>query len=90
MNWKVSSLSVPNKTVVLFGGILSLFFAAVALAGDEFKSAGGRYDAGKYAEAAAMLERVTPKTAAVFFNLGNAHFRQEQLGRAVLDFERAR
>jgi len=79
-----------RRTVVLFGGILSLLFASVALAGEEFKSASGLYDAGKFADAAAMLERVTPKTAAVFFNLGNAHFRQEQLGRAVLDFERAR
>ena len=76
MNWKVSGVS--------------LILATVVMAGDEFKLASGLYDAGKYAAAAAVLAQVTPKTAAVFFNLGNAHFRQEQLGRAVLDFERAR
>ena len=79
-----------RRTVVLFFGILSLLFASVVLASDEFQSASGLYDAGKYVEAATVLERITPKTAAVYFNLGNAHFRGDQLGRAVLDFERAR
>jgi tetratricopeptide (TPR) repeat protein len=76
MNWKTIGVS--------------LFFATAVLAGDEFKSASVLYDAGKYADAAAAFERITPKTAAVLFNLGNAHFRLEQLGRAVLDYERAR
>ena len=68
----------------------SLLLTTAALAGDEFKSASGLYDAGKFADAAAAWEQITPKTAAVLFNLGNAHFRLEQFGRAVLDFERAR
>ena len=76
MNWKTIGVS--------------LFFATAVLAGDEFKSAGVLYDAGKFADAAAAFERITPKTAAVFFNLGNAHFRLEQFGRVVLDYERAR
>jgi len=76
MNWKISSVS--------------LLVATVVLAGDEFKSACGLYDAGKYADAAAAFAHITPKTAAVFYNLGNAQFRLEQLGRAVLAFERAR
>jgi len=76
MNWKTIGVS--------------LLFTTTVLASDEFKSANALFDAGKFAEAAAAFERVTPKTAAVFFNLGNAHFRLEQLGRAVLDFERAR
>ena len=75
MNWKTIGVS--------------LLFTTAVLASDEFKSANALYDAGKFAEAAAAFERVTPKTAAVFFNLGNAYFRLEQLGRAVLDFERA-
>lgn len=76
MNWKAIGVS--------------LLFATAALAGDEFKSASALYDAGKFADAAVAFERITPKTAAVLFNLGNAHFRSEQLGYAVLDFERAR
>jgi len=76
MNWKTIGVS--------------LLFTTAVLASDEFKSANVLYDAGKFADAAVAFERITPKTAAVFFNLGNAHFRLEQLGRAVLDFERAR
>ena len=76
MNWKTC--------------IVSVCFATGVLAGDDFKSANALYDAGKFADAAAVYEKIEPKTAAVFFNLGNAHFRQEELGRAVLDFERAR
>jgi len=76
MNWKTC--------------IVSLCFVTSAFAGDDFKSANALYDAGKFADAAAAYEKIEPKTAAVFFNLGNAHFRQEELGRAVLDFERAR
>lgn len=76
MNWKALSVN--------------LLFATMALASDDFKSASVLYDGGKYAAAAAAFEQITPKTAAVYFNLGNAHFRLEQLGRAVLDFERAR
>ena len=76
MNWKTS--------------LVSLGCAMGALAGDDFKSAGELYDAGKYADAAAVYEKIAPPTAAVFFNLGNAHFRLESLGHAVLDYERAR
>jgi len=76
MNWKTC--------------IVSLCFTTGALAGDDFKSANALYDAGKFANAAAVYETIQPKTAAVLFNLGNAHFRQEELGRAVLDYERAR
>ena len=76
MNWKTIGVSC--------------LLATAAWAGDEFKSASALYDAGKFAEAAAAFEQITPKTAAVFFNLGNTQFRMEQLGRAVLEFERAR
>ena len=76
MNWKALGVN--------------LLFATMALTSDDFKSASVLYDGGKYPAAAAAFEKITPKTAAVYFNLGNAHFRLEQLGRAVLDFERAR
>lgn len=75
MNWKT----------LLF----SFLLAAPALA-DDFKSANARYDAGKFAEAAAAYEKIEPKTANVYFNLGNALFRQERFGLAVLNYERAR
>lgn len=56
---------------------------------DDFKSANRLYDAGKFAEAAAVYEKIEPKTANVYYNLGNAHFREGKLGLAILDYERA-
>jgi tetratricopeptide (TPR) repeat protein len=56
----------------------------------EFQAANQLYDAGHYAEAAAAYEKIEPKTAHVYFNLGNALFRQEKFGLAVLNYERAR
>ena len=57
---------------------------------DDFKAANALYDAGKFAEAAAAYEKIEPKTAHVFYNLGNALFREDKLGSAILNYERAR
>lgn len=56
----------------------------------DFQAANSLYDAGQFAEAAAAYERIEPKTAHVYFNLGNALFRQEKFGLAILNYERAR
>lgn len=69
--------------------IFSLLLALPVLA-DDFHAANGLYDAGKFAEAAAAYAKIEPKTAHVYFNLGNALFRQEKFGLAVLNYERAR
>jgi hypothetical protein len=84
MNWKRNSFRIS--------AIIWLVTLRVAFAGpsDDFKSANQLYDAGKFTEAAAVYEKIEPKTAHVYFNLGNAHFREGKLGRAVLDYERAR
>ena len=57
---------------------------------DEFKAANQLYDAGKFTEAIAAYEKIEPKSAHVFYNLGNACFRANQLGNAILHYERAR
>ncbi len=64
--------------------------AAVAVPADDFKAANQLYDNGKFAEAAAAYEKIEPKTAHVYYNLGNAWFRQNKLGLAILDYARAR
>ena len=56
----------------------------------DFRVANRFYDAGKFAEAATAYEAITPKTAPVYFNLGNACFRQDKIGQAILNYERAR
>ncbi|HUJ71354.1 MAG TPA: SH3 domain-containing protein [Verrucomicrobiae bacterium] len=64
--------------------------AAMAAPIDDFRAANQLYDAEKFAEAAAAYEKIEPKTAHVYYNLGNAWFRQNKLGPAVLNYERAR
>ncbi|MBM3859112.1 MAG: tetratricopeptide repeat protein [Verrucomicrobia bacterium] len=68
--------------------IVNLLIALPVLAND-FKTANALYDAGRFAEAASAYERLTPKSAGVYFNLGNAWFRQDKLGLAILNYERA-
>src|SRR5271169_6740835 len=63
---------------------------AFASPSDDFKAANQLYNDGKFAEAAAAYEKIEPKTAHVYYNLGNAWFRQNRLGLAVLNYARAR
>jgi tetratricopeptide (TPR) repeat protein len=66
------------------------FGAAFATPSSDFQAANQFYDAGKFAEAAAAYEKIEPKTAHVYYNLGNALFREGKLGLALLNYERAR
>src|SRR5436190_1490210 len=75
MNWKT---------------LLASFIVATSALADDFKSANELFDVGKFADAVAAYEKIEPKTANVFFNVGNAYYRAGQLGRAVLNYERAR
>ena len=63
--------------------------AAMAEPVDDFKAANQLYDAGKFAEAAVAYEKIEPKTAHVYYNLGNVWFRQDKLGLAILNYARA-
>lgn len=58
----------------------------------EFAEANRAYSAGKYETAIAGYERLNRAygyDAAVLFNLGNAYFQTNDLGRAILNYERA-
>jgi tetratricopeptide (TPR) repeat protein len=68
-------------------------FLAFGAAADEaaaFKAANQLYDTGQIEQAIAAYEKIEPKSAHLYFNLGNAWFRQNQFGRAILNYERAR
>ena len=69
--------------------LCSLLIATTGWA-SEFTDANALYHDNRFAEAAAAYEKTEPKTAAVYFNLGNAYYRQEKLGLALLNYERAR
>ena len=60
---------------------------------DAFFKANSAYREGRYAEAARryrLLIRSGHENGHIYYNLGNACFRQGKLGRAILNYERAR
>jgi tetratricopeptide (TPR) repeat protein len=79
MNWNVLTSSIVAMVMCLTG-----------LAVADLETGNKLYDTGKFAEAASVYQQIEPKTANVYFNLGNALFREGQLGRAVASYERAR
>ena len=57
-----------------------------------FSSANAMYDEGKYSEAAAEYEKIMDggyESGPLYFNAGNAYFRAGNIGKAVLNYERA-
>ena len=59
---------------------------------DRFKQANDLYRQGHYRESAPAYESLVSEGAqsvALFYNLGNAYFKQGQIGKAVLSYERA-
>ncbi len=58
-----------------------------------FFQANGLYSSERYADAAATYEKILAagrESGNLYFNLGNAYFRSGDLGRAILEYERAR
>jgi tetratricopeptide (TPR) repeat protein len=57
-----------------------------------FARANQLYEEGRYEEATAKYEEIVAsglKNGRVYYNLGNAYFKQEKLGLAILNYERA-
>lgn len=84
------------KTLLLLASfIISLAGTAFcqADAAAMFSEAKTKYDQGQYAEAARLYEALAQEgqvNAALWYNLGNAYYRSQSIGKAVLCFERAR
>ncbi len=60
---------------------------------DAFAAANGLYDDGAYAEAARSYERLSAlgyEDATIYYNLGNAYHKQGDIGRAILNYLRAK
>ncbi len=76
--------------------IASIFFLTAILAfgsaSQAFQKANADYAAGSYPEAVQSYEKLLERDGArvsVLRNLGNAYFKMEKYGRAILSFERA-
>lgn len=58
-----------------------------------YKEASTLYQAGQYNEAITKYEKILVeghREAAVYYNLGNAYYKENQLGKAILNYERAK
>lgn len=59
-----------------------------------FREANSAYRTGNYSKASSLYESLTQKEegrkAGVFYNLGNAHFKEGHLGLAILNYEKAK
>lgn len=58
-----------------------------------FRQGNAFYEKGQYAEAAKAYESIEAsgvRNGYMYYNLGNARFKQQQVGRAILAYERAR
>jgi len=91
-------LPLPGgSTFLLLTFILALTFRAFsgniwAEMSTNFDSANRLYEQGKFTESAAAYEKMIQAgtvSSAIYFNLGNAYFKSEQLGRAIAALRKA-
>jgi tetratricopeptide (TPR) repeat protein len=79
--------------ILSIGCIVSLTSVAWSQTLDDVFNRGNElYRAGKYQEATKEYQRIMKQgyiSAELYYNLGNAYYRNEQLARAILSYERA-
>ena len=89
----MNGLAWIRNTPWLVLALLCSLAADLAAAGaDAIAKANEEYKAGRFAEAAQLYEsaiKAGETNAALFYNLGNAKFKTDKLGHAVLNYERA-
>jgi len=71
--------------------LLAVCYWPLAYAQSDFDAANAAYADGRYEEAAAMYEALLAEQpdATLYYNLGNAQFKQGELAQAILCYERA-
>ena len=72
--------------------VVGIAFAQASSPTDLMAEANAQYERGEYADAAQQYEALIDKgyeDAALYYNLGNAYFKNDDLGRAVLNYLRA-
>ncbi|HAL46930.1 MAG: tetratricopeptide repeat protein [SAR202 cluster bacterium] len=87
--------AVALLLVMLFVAFVDATTAAADAPGDldAFAAANGLYDDGAYAEAARSYERLSAlgyEDASIYYNLGNTYHKQGDIGRAILNYLRAK
>lgn len=84
--------------LLVLGAAAALLISPPALAQDEvspteaMQVGNSRYESGDYSEAVEIYETITDagvQNSSLYFNLGNAYFKNGDLGRAILNYRRA-
>lgn len=81
-------IRILNTIILLFA-----FFISMAEPSDSLKKANERYVENEFAQAIAVYENLLSngyESAALYFNLGNAYYKNGELTRAILNYERAK
>jgi len=94
--------AIRNTQYAVYSAILSVLFLTLAiiptLAQSEvspteaMQRANQRYEAGQYTEAAEIYEAIIAAgihNSDLYYNLGNAYFKQGEVGRAILNYRRS-
>lgn len=83
---------VRNKIILLIFLLLPTIISATLI--DElFQNGNEKYRQGKYEEAIKFYETIISKgikNGYLFYNLGNAYFKINEIGKAILNYERAK
>lgn len=90
---RIRQLIILKLKIVLLFILFSLKGISAANPAQLFNDANKAYRAGRYEIAEAKLEELLKgghKTAAVFFNLGNCYYKQQDFAHAILNYERAK
>jgi len=85
MPWKKNNFNFLSLLVALM--VVNTVIASPEV---NFQEANRFYDEGAFAKAIELYETIDLKTAHVYFNLGNAYFRDGHLGKAILNYLHAR
>ena len=94
MKTATGTMTRPNERFSALGFLVIglALMATASPASAQFEKANQEYAGGQFKEAVADYDELVRKgeySANLFYDLGNAHFRTEDFGRAVLSYERA-
>jgi len=91
-----SAAMAYSKNVYCCLAVCCLLFAFLVFADEAtslFNQANKFYETGDYQQAAAAYEKILAAGQAnwqVYYNLGNAYYKQRRVGKAIINYERAR
>ena len=83
---KIESLKMKELSL-----LVAILFSAQLFAQTDFDAANAAYADGRYEEAATLYQSLLDEQpdATLYYNLGNARFKQGELAQAILSYERA-